>query len=133
MKIRLIMALLVAVTTAGIPSIQLNAQGMKVGQLSDLHAWINKMPPGPPSIHATGKITAPTPCYDALAEFAGLNKSNPPIYRVKVTLRQRPGVCIEVLSDVPFSYAQPNYVDNAEQMTIFSEQDSKTITIEIVH
>jgi hypothetical protein len=133
MKIRIFMAMLGAVTIMGVASIQSNAQATKVGELSELHAWVDKMPPGPASIHATGKITAPTPCYDAVAEFAGLEKSNPPIYLVKVTLRQRPGVCIEVLTNIAFSYVQPNYADNAEKMTIFSEQDSKTIPIEMIH
>ena len=132
MKIRIFMAMLGAVTMTGVASIQSNAQATKVGELSELHAWVDKMPPGPASIHATGKITAPTPCYDAVAEFAGLDKSNPPIYLVKVTLRQRPGVCIEVLTNIGFSYVQPNYADNAEKMTISSEQDSKTIPIETV-
>src|SRR5580700_3517026 len=118
MKIRMFAAMLGAVTMMGVASMQSNAQGTKVGEISDLHAWVDKMPPGPASIHAIGKITAPTPCYDALAEFAGLDKSNPPIYLVKVTLRQRPGVCIQVISNVAFSYAQPNYADNAEKMTI---------------
>jgi hypothetical protein len=122
-----------AVTMTGVTSIQSNAQGATLSELYDLHAWIDKMPPGPASIHATGKITAPTPCYDAVAEFAGLDKSNPPIYLVKVTLRPRPGVCIQVVSNVAFSYVQPNYADNAEKMTMFSDQDSKTITIEIAH
>src|SRR5580704_13544253 len=112
MEIRTIMTMLGAVTMMGVASMQSNAQGTKVGELSDLHAWVDKMPPGPASIHATGKITAPTPCYDALAEFAGLDKSNPPIYLVKVTLRQRPGGCIEVLTNIAFSYVQPNYADN---------------------
>jgi hypothetical protein len=135
MKIRIFMAMLGAVTMMGVAPMQSNAQGTKLGELSDLHAWVDKMPPGPASIHATGKITAPTPCYDALAEFAGLDKSNPPIYLVKVTLRQRPGpgACIQVVSNIAFSYSQPNYTDNAEKMTIFSDQDSKTIPIEIVH
>jgi hypothetical protein len=133
MKIRIFTAMLGAVALIGVASMQSHAQAKKVGELSDLHAWVDKMPPGPASIHAAGKITAPTPCYDALAEFAGLDKSNPPIYLVKVTLRQRPGACIEVLTDIPFSYAQPNYADNAEKMTISSAQDSKTIPIEMVH
>jgi hypothetical protein len=133
MKIRIFMAMLGAVTVTGVASIQSNAQGTSLSELYDLHAWVDKMPPGPASIHATGKITAPTPCYDALAEFAGLDNSNPPIYLVKVTLRPRPGVCIQVVSNVAFSYVQPNYADNAEKMTIFSDQDSKTMPIEIVH
>jgi hypothetical protein len=133
MKIRIFMAMLGAVTMTGVTSIQANAQGTTLSELYDLHAWVDKMPPGPASIHATGKITAPTPCYDAVVEFAGLDKSNPPIYLVKVTLRPRPGVCIQVIANIAFSYAQPNYADNAEKMTIFSDQDSKTIPIEIVH
>jgi hypothetical protein len=125
------MAVLAAII-AGMALQQAGAQGTKLGELSDLHAWVDKMPPGPASIHATGKITAPTPCYDALAEFAGLDKSNPPVYLVKVTLRQRPAVCIQVVSNIAFSYAPPNYVDDAKEMRIFSEQDSKLVSIETV-
>jgi hypothetical protein len=109
-----------------------SAQGMKVGELKDLSAWVNKMPPGPYSLHAAGKITAPTPCYDALAVYAGDDKSNPPVYRVKITLLQHPGICIQKLTDISFRYSQPNYVGNDASMTIFSDQDSKTIPIDVV-
>jgi hypothetical protein len=122
----------VAVTFAFIVTGDASAQGMKVGELKDLSAWVNKMPPGPFSLYAIGKITAPTPCYDALAEYAGEDKSNPPVYRIKITLRQHPGNCIQKLSDISFRYAQPNYVGNDANMTIFSDQDSKTIAIDVV-
>lgn len=108
------------------------AEATKVGELKDLSAWANKMPPGPFSLHAIGKITAPTPCYDATAEYAGDDKSNPPVYRLKISLRQHPGICIQKLTDIPFRYAQSNYVGNHANMTIFSDQDSKTIPIDVV-
>jgi len=126
-----------AVTVAALGGIVAGAamaQAKKVGELKDLGAWINKMPGVQPSIHATGMITAPTPCFNAFTEYAGDDKSNPPIYQVKVTLRPIPGVaaCIQKLTDISFFYMQPNYAGTHKQMTIFSDQDSKTISIEIV-
>jgi hypothetical protein len=132
MTIRNRTASVAAITFAFIIIEDATAQGMKVGDLKDLSAWVNKMPPGPYSLHAIGKITAPTPCYDAFAEYAGDDKSNPPVYRVKITLRQHPGICIQKLTDLPFRYTQFNYVGNHANITIFSDQDSKTIPIDIV-
>jgi hypothetical protein len=132
MKIRKHQLVLAAAALTVIGTSGASAQG-KVGELKDLGAWVNQMPPGPPSINAIGKITAPTPCYEALADYAGDSKSNPPIYRVKVTLQlqQPPGVfCIQRLTDIQFRYRQPNYVGTHQMMEIFSDQDSKTIPIE---
>jgi hypothetical protein len=115
------------------PRLPMKTQGWKDGELFSPHAWIDKMPPGPASIHATGKITAPVPCYEALAQFAGVNKKNPSIYLVKVTLRGQHGSCAQVLADIPFAYAGGTYPDNVREMTIFSDHDSKTIPIEITY
>ena len=107
---------------------------MKVGDVKDVVAWVNMMP-GPnsaPTLHVCGKVTAPTPCYEVDAQFDGLEKSQPPIYRVKVTLRQLPGICVQVLSDKEFHYVETNYSANASQVTVLSDTDSETVDIQIV-
>jgi hypothetical protein len=124
---------LVAVVLADVATTQSGAQGRKIGELSNLHAWINRMPPHVASINATGMITAPNPCYDALAEFAGVDKSNPSVHLVKVTLREGHGFCIQVFTDIPLSYQQWNYAGKAAKVTIFSDSDSKTIPIEVAY
>ena len=116
---------------AGIAAGSATAQSgaKKVGEIKEPYAWVNKMPPGPPSLHAVGLITAPTPCYEAVTDYAGDLRSNPPVYRIKVTLHQRPGLCPQVLTDIPFRYTQPNYAGNHDRAEIFSDQDSKTIPL----
>jgi hypothetical protein len=111
------------------------AQGgaMKVGELKELSAWVNKMPVGIPSFHVTGKITAPTPCHEVLTEYAGDLKTHPPVYRVKVSLRSKPGIiCIQKLSDLNFHYLQPNYAGSHGKAQVSSDQDSKDVNIEVV-
>jgi hypothetical protein len=102
-------------------------------QADKLAAWVNKMPPGPFSIYVIGTITAPTPCHQAITSYQGDSKSEPPIYRVKVTIVEQPGViCIQKISDIDFRYDQPNYVGNHQEMEIFSDADSKTVKIDVV-
>lgn len=119
------------VTDASIATAQ-DGAAMKLGELKDLIAWANKMPPGPFSLNLKGEITAPTPCYEAAAEYAGDDKSNPPIYRVRITLIQKPGICIQKLTDIHFSYTQQNYVGNHQKMDVFSDKDSKIIAIDVI-
>jgi hypothetical protein len=127
------LAVLAAVVLAGVATTQSSAQGRKIGEISNLHAWINRMPPRVASINATGMITAPNPCYDALAEFTGVDKSNPSIHLVKITLQEDHGFCIQVFTDIPFSYQRWNYAGRAAKITIFSESDSKTIPVEVAY
>jgi hypothetical protein len=47
------------------------------------------MPPRPARVHAIGMIAAPTPCYDAPAEFTGVDTRIPPNYLVKINLRKK--------------------------------------------
>jgi hypothetical protein len=133
MKTRAGPVMLAALVIAGVATAQPYGLARKTGELADLKAWIDKMPPGPASIQATGTITAPSGCYDALAQFAGLDDGNPPIYRVNVTLWKRHGYCTQSTEDVRFFYRRPNYAGRAERMTIISERESKTIPIEIAY
>ncbi|HEX2511724.1 MAG TPA: hypothetical protein VHK44_03920, partial [Xanthobacteraceae bacterium] len=74
------------------------------------------------------------PCYDALAEYAGDLESNPPVYRVRVTLRQQPGpgACTLALRDITFRYMQPNYTGKHKKVQVFSDRDSKEVAIRVV-
>lgn len=101
------------------------SKASKVGELNKIVGWINKMPPGPPSITVKGQITAPTPCHEAAAQYVG-EKSNPPTYQIKISLHQKPGNCIQRLDDIPFYYSQPNYAGSATRVEVSSDQDSKT-------
>ena len=106
-----------------------HAQATKVGELKSVVAWVNKMPGGPPSLHIVGSITAPTPCYDAIVEYKGETTSTPKTYQIIVKLQSKPGVCIQVLSDIGFHYVQPNYSGNADSAQATSDNDAKTAPI----
>jgi hypothetical protein len=68
---------------------QSRAQGSKIGDLSNLHAWINGMPPYVASINATGMIMAPNPCCDCAGRIrhhalAGSNATHAPTWRLSI-------------------------------------------------
>ena len=108
---------------------------MKVGDVKNVVAWVDLMP-GPgrtPTLHVTGKVTAPTPCHEVLAEFAGLEKSEPPVYLVEVTLREGAGICPQVLTDRDFHYIERNYGGAAKSVRVFSDSESETAKIGEAH
>jgi len=115
------------------------SQEWKVGTILDdkqhpLSAWVNKMPPTPDSLHVVGWIVAPTPCYETATTYEGESKSNPPVYRIKVSLIEPRGViCIQRISPIRFRYDQPNYSGTNEEAEVFSESDSKLTKIEVVN
>lgn len=45
---------------------------------SEWHAWVNMMPPGPPTLHITGSIDVGNESDSATIEFDSLQKINPP-------------------------------------------------------
>lgn len=104
---------------------------MDIGDVKEVVAWVNLMP-GPgrtPTLHVTGKVTAPTPCHEVLAEFAGLDKSEPPVYRIEVTLREGGDLCPDVLTDKEFRYIERNYAGTAATVRVSSDTDSETAPI----
>lgn len=132
---------LVAMAGAGAPAVtaqemmlEMQEVGRDVGTLTDVSAWVNVMDIG--GVHTlivVGEVTAPTPCYTASATFAGLDKSNPPVYLVHVALNPPPSkvICIQKISDVPFRYEQPNYAEMSEQAKVSTDQYSVVVGITI--
>ena len=108
------------------------AVGSDVGDLTDVAAWVNTMSiSGSHTLIIVGEITAPTPCHTATTQFAGLEKSNPPVYLVDVDLVPPPEgtICLEVLTDIEFRYEQPNYAETAEEAKVSSDQTSVVVPI----
>jgi hypothetical protein len=108
------------------------AAGDKVGELSDVHAWVNRMPGAQASLHITGLITAPTPCHEAAAEET--SGSTATDFRIDVAIKDPPAgsMCIQVLSDIQFNFETPAS-GSPETATVTSDADSKTVDIEEVH
>jgi hypothetical protein len=123
-----------AVSAAALTAADAQAQTCssgKVGELRDVVAWVNRMPgPGArPSLHIVGRIVTATPCHDASAQFTGDSKSNPPLGMFKVTVTQRPGICIQCIAEVPFRYDDPNYSGTYASIEVSSDHDKKTIQV----
>lgn len=65
----------------------------------DFHAWVNRMPPGPPSFHVVGTVTTPTPGYDVRLEVATPQGFNPAILLMNLTATPRTGMWPQVVTD----------------------------------
>lgn len=130
--------LLVAIGSLLLPNATLAQERHKVGTILDdkehpLYAWVNKIPGQPPSLHVIGSIVAPTPCHETVTTYEGDSKSNPPVYRIKVSIVEpRAGACPQVISAVAFRYDQPNYAGSHQEVEVFSDTDSKVKGIEVV-
>jgi hypothetical protein len=116
-NMRSLLAVSILLSAAFVSSSAALAQDRKVGTISDLKAWKNLQGPDRPSLHVIGRITAMNACFDSATSFAGLSKSNPPIYIIKVDLVPRHGMfCIQVEGqerDIDFRYDDPNYTEQA--------------------
>ncbi len=117
---------------AGISAPPVQAQDAAVGDLSELAAWINRMPGGAPRLHVIGEITAPTPCYDVVAEFAGETAAIPSTYRLEVSLRPQDGICIQRVQALEFHFTADDYQGNANEVEVISGDRRETIPIEPV-
>ncbi|WP_249694419.1 hypothetical protein [Stappia sp. WLB 29] len=108
---------------------------MDVGDVKEVAAWVDLMP-GPgrtPTLHVTGTVTVPTPCHEVMAEFAGIETSEPPVYLVEVTLREGAGPCPQVLTDMKFHYIERSYAGAARTVRVFSGSDSEMAKIGEAH
>jgi hypothetical protein len=124
---------LVAITACMLGGNATAQDAMTVGELKGVAAWVDKMPPGPPSLHVTGSITASTPCHEAVTEHTGDSKTNPPGYMVKVTTNDPGGICIQMLADINFHHVEENYAGSHATAEVSSDSDTETVDIQEVH
>jgi hypothetical protein len=50
----------------------------------------------------------------------------------KVSVKPRGGVCIQCIAETSFRYDKKNYAGNYETIEVSSDQDSKTVKVQIV-
>ena len=106
-------------------------QAQQVGELHNISAWIDLQPgPDRPTLHIVGSITAPTPCHTVSASYEGDEKSNPPIYLLKVSLDAGKGICPQVLTNLSFHHTQDKFAGNHLQAKIF-HGDGPVTTVDI--
>lgn len=75
----------------------------------DWYAWVNLMPPGPPSFHVVGSVLAPTPGYEARMKPAVPQGINPNQLILEIELVPLPGFWPQVLTWISARYDQENY------------------------
>jgi hypothetical protein len=76
---------------------------------SDWYAWVNRMPPGPASLHVKGVVTMPDPGYEVALKPAAPQGINTRDLILDLELTRRPGTWIQVVTEIPVSYEIRNY------------------------
>lgn len=100
---------------------------------SDWYAWLNKMPPGPPSFHVTGVVHLPTPGYDARLVPASPQGRNPTELILDLQVKPLPGVWPQVITSVSVRYDQiPARVRYQSVLVREPDGDSHQIEVEEV-
>jgi len=73
---------------------------------SDWYAWIDQMPPGPPSFHVRGVVTMPTPGYAVQLQPAAPQGINPKDLILDLKIERLPGVWPQVVTTFEARYDQ---------------------------
>jgi hypothetical protein len=72
------------------------------------YAWVNRMPPGPASLHVIGTVSAPTPGYRATLALAEPQGINPKELILDLHLEALPGIWPDVVTPMSVRYDQPS-------------------------
>ena len=75
----------------------------------DFYAWVNRMPPGPPSFHVTGTVVLPTPGYDVKLVPATPQGINPRDFIMDLQITERPGKWPQVVTPMTVRYDVQDY------------------------
>lgn len=76
---------------------------------SGWYAWINKMPPGPPSFHVSGTVHLPSPGHEAKLSMATPQGVNPSELILNLSVTMKPGVWPEVVTPVSVRHDVSSY------------------------
>lgn len=82
-------------------------------------AWINRMPPGPASLHVSGTLHMPHPGFEATLVPKSPQGFNPAILMMDLHVEELDGMWPQVLTDLPVSYVEDPYDGRYTQVHIF--------------
>lgn len=102
-------------------------------ETSDWYAWLNLMPPGPPSLHVIGLVLAPTPGYEARMKPATPQGINPKQLILDLELVPLPGVWPDVLTWISARYDQENSPDYDDVAIRCGGEILAVVPVEEVH
>ena len=97
---------------------------------SDWYAWLNQMPPGPPSFHVTGVVQLPTPGYDAQLVLARPQGINPAELILDLKVTPRPGIWPQVVTPVSVRY-DDSPAGTAYQGVLVREPDGDAVHLDV--
>lgn len=97
---------------------------------SGWYAWLNRMPPGPPSFHVTGVVYLPTPGHDARLVPAAPQGSNPADLILDLHVTPRPGIWPQVITPVSVRYDQ-SPAGVMYQSVLVREPDGDAVQIDV--
>jgi hypothetical protein len=98
---------------------------------SDWTAWVDEMPPGPSSLHVHGRVTVPTPGYEATLSPTVPQGINPKILMLDLKVARKPGIWPQHVAQINASYVQQPYEGHYEQVQIMLPQGgSITLNVE---
>lgn len=96
---------------------------------SDWYAWLDKMPPGPASLHVQGTVQLPTPGFEVRLVPASPQGINPRQLILDLLVTELPGVWPQIVTSVSVRYDQKPAIDYD---TVFiREPDGDTVLIDV--
>jgi len=100
---------------------------------AEWYAWLNKMPPGPPSFHITGLVYLPTPGYDVRLVRAAPQGINPKDLILDLEVTPRTGFWPQVVSPVTVRYDErPAGVEYTSVLVREPDGDAVQVKVEEV-
>jgi hypothetical protein len=101
---------------------------------SDVHAWVNRMPPGPASFIVTGTVELPSPGYDVKLVAATPQGFNPKELILDLVVTPKKGVFAQVVTSVPVRFEKPSYAGNYTGVLVREpDGDGTQVSVEEVH
>lgn len=94
-------------------------------ETSDWHAWMNRMPPGPASLHVTGTVCMPTPGYTVELQRAAPQGSNPRDLILDLKVTKNSGVSPQVETRVEVKYLESDAKVNFDSVLVRLPDDKK--------
>jgi hypothetical protein len=82
-------------------------------------AWVNRMPPGPQSLHISGTVRMPHPGFAVSLVPRQPQGFNPAILMMDLEIRELDGMWAQVLTDMTVNYQEDPYRGAYSQVHIF--------------
>jgi hypothetical protein len=96
----------------------------------DWYAWIDRMPPGPPSFHVTGVVVLPTPGFEVRLVAASPQGINPTDLILDLKVTPLPGIWPQLVTSMSVRYDQ-SPAGVAYHSVLIREPDGDTIQIPV--